>query len=250
VGRSRLTSAIERALGLEPDPELGLRNRVALTLEWARHRTLRSRRTFELDGRTYRYHWGRYHTTWRTERAVELPVVWDAVRAHPPSRVLEVGNVLAHYYPVRHAVVDKYERADGVINRDVVDLRPERDYDLIVSISTLEHVGFDEPQGDRDPEKILRAVDALSACLSPRGRMLVTLPFGYNPHLDRLLDQGGLPLTRCSCMRRVSSDNRWAQAAWDEVRGADYDRPYRCANALVIGVIDQASRGRRPARCS
>jgi cyclopropane fatty-acyl-phospholipid synthase-like methyltransferase len=156
--------------------------------------------------------------------------------------VLEVGNVLAHYHRVRHAVVDKYERADGVLNRDVVDLRPERDYDLIVSISTLEHVGFDEP-GDPDPAKILRAVDVLTACLSPGGRMLVTLPLGCNPHLDRLLDEGGLGLTRRYCMRRMSPDNRWAQASWDEVRGIAYDRPYRCANALVIGVIDRAARG-------
>ena len=37
--------------------------------------------------------------------------------------MLEVGNVLRHYRPqLDHLVVDKYEHAPGVLNRDVLDL--------------------------------------------------------------------------------------------------------------------------------
>jgi hypothetical protein len=38
-------------------------------------------------------------------------------------------------------VLDKYEQAPGVINEDVVSFSPPQKYDLIVSVSTLEHVG-------------------------------------------------------------------------------------------------------------
>jgi hypothetical protein len=217
--------------------DVSLLARVGFTLDWARHRLLYSRRRFELDGRSYRYFWGRYHTTWLTERAVELAIAREAVRGHRADRVLEVGNVLSHYQCVRHAVVDKYERASGVMNRDVVDLRPERDYDLILSISTLEHVGWDEEE--REPDKILRAVDALTACLSPTGTLLITLPVGLNPNVDSIVDDGRLGFTRWSCRRRVSADHRWVQADWREVRSAAYDHPFRCANGLVVGVIER-----------
>jgi len=96
------------------------------------------------------------------------------VRQHPDERILEVGNVLAHYYPHQHDVLDKYEQAPGVMNGDVVDFRPGKLYDLIVSISTLEHVGWDEEP--RDPLKFLRGVEHLTTLLAPGGRMLVTLP--------------------------------------------------------------------------
>src|SRR5215207_4369431 len=99
-------------------------------------------------------------TTWRSERAVELPIAWRRVRRTDATSTLEIGNVLSNYFPVRHLVVDKYERVPGVINEDVVDFSPPGKYDLIVSISTLEHVGWDPPE-PRDPLKLLRAVDNL-----------------------------------------------------------------------------------------
>ena len=56
------------------------------------------------------------------ERAVEVPVAQALVDRHAPDRVLEIGNVLSHYRPQQHVVVDKYEQAAGVLNRDVLDL--------------------------------------------------------------------------------------------------------------------------------
>ena len=43
-----------------------------------------------------------------------------------------------------HDVLDKYEKGNNVINDDVVSFSTEVKYDLIVSVSTLEHVGWDE----------------------------------------------------------------------------------------------------------
>ena len=93
------------------------------------------------------------------ERAIEVPIVWKIVSEYSEGRILEVGNVLSHYFSVCHDILDKYEKADGVINQDVVNFWAPNKYELIVSISTLEHVGWDE--SPRDPNKILRAIENL-----------------------------------------------------------------------------------------
>ncbi|HET8645421.1 MAG TPA: class I SAM-dependent methyltransferase, partial [Vicinamibacteria bacterium] len=171
--------------------------------------------------------------TWSNERAVEVPVVWRLVEERAGGRVLEVGNVLGHYFPRRHTVIDKFERAPGVVNADAADHDTPRRYDLIVSISTLEHVGFDEEP--REAGKPLRAVANLTRLLAPGGLLCATIPLGYNPHLDALLESGALAWTRRLALRRVTRGNRWREASWEDVRGSRYDEPWVGASAVVIG---------------
>ena len=57
----------------------------------------------------------------------------------------------------------------------------------IMSISTIEHVGWDETP--RDPKKILLALENLTGCLASGGEIVVTLSIGYNTYLDRLLKE-------------------------------------------------------------
>ncbi|HYT62714.1 MAG TPA: methyltransferase domain-containing protein, partial [Gemmatimonadales bacterium] len=186
-------------------------------------------------GVDYHYFYHPYNQTYCNERAVEIPIVWPMVQQVPPERVLEIGNVLSHYFPTRHDVVDKFEQAPGVQNVDVVDFRPTQSYDLIVSISTLEHVGFNEKP--LEPEKPARAICHLQRCLSPQGRLVITLPAGFNPHLDRMLQEGRIPLDDPLCLRRISADNRWREASWEDIRSAQYGHPYRNANGLVVATF-------------
>lgn len=204
----------------------------------AYYRRFKSGRSFTARGVDYRYFYHPYNQTYCNERAVEIPIVWSIVQRVPPDRVLEVGNVLSHYFPTRHDVIDKYEPAPGVQNVDVVDFRPTRPYDLIISISTLEHVGFNEKP--LEPEKPLRAIGHLQRCLSPQGRLVVTLPMGANPHLDRMLAEGRIPLDDPLCLRRISTDNRWRETSWDDVRRVRYGHPYRNANGLVVATFPPA----------
>jgi hypothetical protein len=190
-------------------------------------------RTFTVDGREVPYFLHAYNTTWRNERGVEIALALEALRRRP-GRLLEVGNVLGHYLPAEHDVVDKYELGPGVQNVDVLAFEPAHDYDLIVAISTLEHVGLDED--DIDPEKPAKTLERLSGFLAPAGELFVTVPLGYNPALDGALLAGELELDEVWYFKRVSARNDWVQAAAADVVGAEYGRPFEKANAIAIGT--------------
>lgn len=156
-----------------------------------------------------------YNATWRNERAVEIPIARHFIERWPhDARGLEVGNVLAHYQAVNHTVLDKYEVAKGVINEDIVDYAAEP-FDWIVAVSTLEHVGVNEP-GPRDPSKVAVAIGNLRALLARDGRLLITAPYGFSPGLDNII-RDGLVNTEVFYERRPSA---WMPVAREAVMGA------------------------------
>ncbi len=202
---------------------------------------LKPRETFSALGRAYPYFYHLYNITWKNERAVEIAVARAFLDEHPSTSMLEIGNVLSWYQPALHDILDKYEEADGVINEDVVTFNPGHTYDAIVSISTLEHVGWDETP--RDPTKVLRAAEHLKQLVSPGGSMLVTVPIGYNPGLDAALGDGTLRFTRQCFMKRLGR-TRWREVRWDEVKDAKLGHPYRGANGLLIGIYERPAASR------
>jgi len=218
-------------------------HRARINSQYLYHRVLRSSRTYAFQGASYHYFIHRYNTTWRNERCVEIPIVWKMLEEHQGKEVLEVGNVLSHYYLVKHDIVDKYEVFDGVINQDVANFRTSKKYDLIVSISTMEHVGWDEDPRDQskilgEPVKIPQAMENLLECLTPGGMIVMTIPVGYNPQLDRSLAEGRIGFTKRLCLKRVSKYT-WVESDWAECRDARYGTPYTAANALIILFISK-----------
>jgi SAM-dependent methyltransferase len=191
--------------------------------------------TFVFAGREYRYFRHPHNATWQNERAVEVPIARTAVLEATGGRVLEIGNVLGHYMRHEHDVVDKYEAGANVQNVDVLAFEADEPYDLIVSVSTLEHVGWDE--AERDPDKIPRAVERLRSLLAPGGRALVTLPVGYNPWLDDLLKAEALGFDEEHWLLR-DGRTRWREVPHAEVGRPAYGTPYPAANGLVIGIIE------------
>jgi SAM-dependent methyltransferase len=193
-------------------------------------------KAFEFQGRNYDYFYHLYNTTWKTERAVEVPIVWDAVQQYKESnkRILEVGNVMSHYFsPIKYDIVDKYEKMDGVINNDVVDFHPSEKYDLIICISTLEHVGWDEePQ---DPMKVIESIKNLKNCLAPKGKLIVTIPLGYNHPLDVLIKEEKLGFTSQGYLKKISWAHKWKEVGVSEINNARYGYPYPYATAVMIG---------------
>lgn len=192
------------------------------------------RGSFRFRGEAYPYfcHW--HGSTWRSERAVEVPIVWRIVQGSGDRNTLEIGNVLSNYLPVRHDVVDKYEMAHGVINEDAETFRAKKPYDLIVSISTMEHIGWNEEP--RDPGKVIRCVDNLLRSLAAGGSMLFTVPLGYNTYLDKLLFGPGIKGARTFALRRVSI-YRWEEADLADMKNIKYGVPWLNANGLAVVLI-------------
>jgi len=205
------------------DGALSVAHRMA---RWAAGAAIPRRGEFELGGERYRLLCRVHGLTWTTERAVEIPVALRVLEGHRGGRILEVGNVLSHYTPVTHEVVDKYERAEGVANVDVLDLPADPEYDLVLTISTLEHIGLDEHGGE--PGRAALALDHLRGLLRPGGALFATVPAGYNPELDRLLAAGPYELR---AMRR----GPWREVDPVEAFKCPYDfLVYRAAAVLFV----------------
>lgn len=148
-----------------------------------------------------------------TERIVEVPYVLSSAAALPPgARVLDFGasestvslslaslglEVFAadlHRYPISHpnlhAVTGPIQDWSG----------PDEPLDLILSLSTLEHVGlgaYGEERVDDDLQQ--RILDCFARWLGPGGELVLTAPYGrwqvteqqrvYDAaHLDALLE--------------------------------------------------------------
>ncbi len=154
-----------------------------------------------------------HNKTWRTSRTIEVPIVRDLVK-RSGSRILEVGNVLQNYYEIHHQVLDRWDTTGDAIHEDAATLRTREPYDLIVNISTLEHIGQDEPE--RDPAKACRAVEKLLHNLAPGGTMVATFPLGYNSALDKGLREQTLPFNHYQYMEQVSRFNRWSEISSEE----------------------------------
>jgi hypothetical protein len=197
-------------------------------------------RRFVLDGESHAYHVASGTRTWDNERAVELPVMWSELRRHGGGEgVLEVGNVLGHYFETSHPVLDKYEREEHVTwNEDVVAFRPPFAPELVLSISTLEHVGHSE--SPPDSTKFRRSIDAIVGWLAPGGRLVFTVPLGYNPAVREYLDGAHAARASLRCLRRTTLDNLWVQADYAEVRDVRYNRPFPCANAIAIVEVTRS----------
>lgn len=201
------------------------------------HSIVEGSRFFKYRNQSYRYFIHEYNQTWKNERIVEIPIIKRIVDQYINSDILEVGNVLSHYFPFKHDVLDKYEKGENVINADAASFNFNKKYDLIISISTLEHIGWDEEK--RDYKKILKAIDNLKAHLKKKGEIVFTHPLGYNFVLDTYIKKGRIKLKEKSLLKRISSSNRWKEIPWLKIsEDFKYNTPFPYANSIVVGIIE------------
>ncbi len=198
------------------------------------YQQLLQHRVFRFAGTDLHYEYHKYNRTYRNERCIEVAIGRFIISTYFGKRILEVGNVLPHYFTHQGDVLDKFETGKGVINQDIAEFQPSELYDLIISISTLEHVGWDEEV--KDSQKVLKVWNRLISWLSPKGKLVVSVPLGYNPTLDQHLRSQAFPWSNITYLRRISPDNQWQEITPAESLGAQYNQPYQGAN--VVAVIE------------
>jgi SAM-dependent methyltransferase len=212
-------------------------------------------KTFQFNGQELAYFRHRYNRAGQNMRTVEVPIVRAFIRGMEWDRILEVGNVLSHYQDVNWPVLDAREQGPDVINADVMQWEPERPFDRIVSISTLEHIGhgrYAHLTGSATPAEALARI---RSWLAPGGRALLTVPLRYNEVLDEQLIAGELPVDGARFMRRISEENEWAECTLADALAAEKPTggyPWAVAMAALYCVQEgqmetlNLGAGRRP----
>lgn len=201
-----------------------------------------------------------------SERVVEVPWVLGKYRGE--GRVLEVGYAFAEEHYLR-ALVEMdipflvgVDAAPSPRAADVLRFHQVRSdilhpcfgaqtFDLILCVSTIEHIGRDNTrygldQGHEDSHPDHAAIRAMAGWLAPAGRLLLTVPFG------RFEDHGWLinyDMDRLDALIKASELDveemtfyAWQPGGWDEVQPeALRDRGYRslgAAHAAGVALVE------------
>lgn len=138
-------------------------------------------------------------TAGMTERVVEIP--WVLSRYRGEQRVLDIGPAYAVTWYLRHLAGLGIPELHGVDLRPVrirgmrtatADVRrlpyPDAGFDLILCVSTIEHIGTatDDQYGAEaasDQAGDVQALVEMGRVLRPGGRILITVPFGRRQDL-------------------------------------------------------------------
>lgn len=191
---------------------------------------------FTFEGRRYKYFPS------GSDRTIEVPIAAEAARRHSAkgNKILEVGRVLPRYYKFKETVVDKFE---GPIKEDILTWKPPHEFNLIISISTVEHIWWDElksykPWGGSIPRtagKSTEAIHRMLTFLARGGEMLCTWPIAHNPPLDADLFAGKFPTAHVAYMRRIShKTNQWTMSNEAEAKVAKMWKPFPAGNVVAI----------------
>lgn len=139
------------------------------------------------------------------ERCIELSWLF-ANLPDENKRVLDAGSIMNHQFLVNHPLLrktklhiltlspEKYCFWQKGISYLYDDLRkiPIRDqyYDIVICISTLEHVGFNNSMythndnyQENKPDDFVLAINEIRRVLKPGGTLFLTLPFGSYQNL-------------------------------------------------------------------
>lgn len=197
---------------------------------------------FCFQGREYAYLDHAYNGTRINERAVEVPIALYLLSK--AKHALEVGAVLPHYladWPRdAHEVIDLHERYPGVINADVLTYEAQGKYDLILCISTLDHL--------HNAAQVRGAVARMKSWLCEDGLLFVTLPHGQpsevggGPWLDQLVQSGALYMEICRMDKIDAEQHMWAERALTAAPLA-YHGPSSFANTVYFLSYSQQGRG-------
>lgn len=198
--------------------------------------------TWCLDGHALPY----LKPTQGNERDIEIPFGADVLRRTRVQRVLEVGNAMQITHPDlrERDIVCMYDKQGGPQDVHRVDVLgwDGGPYGLILSISTLEHIGYEYACADGvcDQSRAIDAVTHLTRLLAPRGRLIFTIPIGFHNELvEHVLHRAIEPSWDVSYMVRVNGYNEWQQRPLREVgmlRGpaGAYPSGWGCAGGVLF----------------
>jgi hypothetical protein len=209
-------------------------------LRWILTDKFNANREFVFNHKRLEYFFHSYNNFRLSERAIEIPIVNYFLSQADYQNILEIGNVTNHYYDYfrqvfadkNKTVVDKFERAPGVVNLDIADYAPQNKFDFIFSVSTFEHMdsdaGLNADYVEGSSTLLSVAADNIKhvgdLLLRAGGKLIVTAPIGYTREWDNtfysdVFEQCNFRQVRKYLFRR-RSELVWEQTNVEEGLGA------------------------------
>ena len=121
-----------------------------------------------------------------------------------------------------------------LLEDEPVEFSPDEPYDATISISTLEHVGWDEVP--RQPERVIGGFDAVARSTRRGGSSLITTPLGCNPVMDEAIGSGRIQMPIQSGLVRIDRENHWVEVSVAEALTRQYGAPFPNGNAVYVGL--------------
>ncbi|AKD24655.1 hypothetical protein CL55_00003220 [Polynucleobacter duraquae] len=191
---------------------------------------------FTFDGVRLEYFYHLYNKTYENERIIEIPIISHLINKYNLIEYCELGNVVWNYGIRGHMVIDKYDLSSSVLKEDIATYKPSKKIANMISISTLEHVGWDE--GERGYDKVGQAFNnIMNNVIIQGGYFIYTFPVGYNPFLDNYILKNKNLFKKLFFMKRISIDNVWVETNLEDCMNTKFDSPFINANGLVIGIL-------------
>ncbi len=188
------------------------------------------------------------------ERIVENTFVL-ANMVSTPAKILDFGvtsswlsiRLASLGYKVTGLDMRPYEFSHPNINLIRGDLfetdLPKEEFDAVLVVSTLEHVGLDEQKYGKDADG--RTLEILSQSLKKRGRLFLTLPYGkeaflpshrvYSKNRLKKIIPKNLNIKKISYYKKYSL-TAWMEAKEEKVASADSSRE---SNAVVCLILEK-----------
>lgn len=196
------------------------------------YRLFHKKNTFMYNNKTYKALIT--NKTFYNERMIEIPIFKGILKQNRGKKILEVGNVMHNFMNTKHDVLDKYEVSKGVINEDIITYNPQKKYDLVISVSTLEHVGWDEIP--KNPSLIFDAIKNLKKITKKDGEIIFSIPWNYNTFFDKIFLENKIGFTNLTFLKKNKKDV-WLETTLNDLKKVKFNFKVPCANALVICTI-------------
>lgn len=163
---------------------------------------------FKVNNLEFKYCRSEANNAYKNERTVEVPTgKWalDIMLKYGP--VVEIGDVMWHYYPISHVVIDLYEKRDGVANINFLDFDPSGTN--VLSISTIEHIGHAEYNRPSIPNGFMNAMNSI---VNRAKLYFITLPIGFRDDITNFIKDSKLQ----KAYLYLQSDFSWKQIPIEE----------------------------------
>ena len=167
--------------------------------------------------------WGYYNEPARNERNIELPLAFWFIENFP-NDLVEIGEVTPFYVNPEHPVYDLSAELEER-KRDLFDV--DCAGKNVLSISTVEHVGFGDYGNTPEPHKAIEAVKHLK---KKAKKYLITFPVGYNRELEADLVKSRI---KYFLMER-DEQNKWVMSHHKDMNKYEYNNPYYAGNAICV----------------